>query len=443
MITAIARAWAAQFWPVGMQLTFLIILVYAISFCFRRFPARCRYLLWLLVLIRLAIPTAIRSPWGIGQYLEHFFVGALQWVLGSGARTPYAQSTAKMAVETQYWLGMDNSALLLWLAWLSGIFSFSTLIVARSVRFCHKAQGLLPVVRPDVVSMVHRMTARLGLRSKIRLLQADGASDIAFPLVHGLVRPMIILPAGMAAGWTASDLEPVVLHELIHVKRRDCLVNLVQMAVQVLYFYHPMVWLANRAIRQERELACDDDVVRLCGGCPTGYVHSLVQAAEGAVCQKRQRLLGIAMAERFSNLGRRIHRMMHPSYNANDRYGFITLWAVIVLGLFCVGVSCSKRENSEIFAVGNGVTAPVPLAQPLPSYTDEARTARAEGIVLLQAVVRKDGTVSRIKVLKGVGYGLDESAVNTLATKWRFKPGTRKGIPVDVQANIEVNFKLY
>jgi TonB family protein len=95
------------------------------------------------------------------------------------------------------------------------------------------------------------------------------------------------------------------------------------------------------------------------------------------------------------------------------------------------------------YVVGNGVKAPTAIFQPLPAYTEEARKARAEGIVLIQAIIRKDGTVDSFKVLRGLGYGLDESAINTIATKWRFRPGTFNGAPVDVQANIEVSFRLY
>ena len=86
---------------------------------------------------------------------------------------------------------------------------------------------------------------------------------------------------------------------------------------------------------------------------------------------------------------------------------------------------------------------PIAIFQPLPAYTEEARKARAEGIVLIQAIIRRDGSVDSFKVLRGLGYGLDESAINTIATKWRFKPGTLNGTPVDVQANIEVSFRLY
>jgi TonB family protein len=95
------------------------------------------------------------------------------------------------------------------------------------------------------------------------------------------------------------------------------------------------------------------------------------------------------------------------------------------------------------YVVGGGVRPPVPLAQPLPLYTEDARKARVEGLVLVQAIVRKDGTVDSFKVIRGLGYGLDESAISTIATRWRFKPGTLNGVPVDVQANIEVSFRLY
>jgi len=95
------------------------------------------------------------------------------------------------------------------------------------------------------------------------------------------------------------------------------------------------------------------------------------------------------------------------------------------------------------YVVGGGVKAPIPIVQPLPAYTEEARKARAEGVVAIQAIIRRDGSVDSFKVIRGLGYGLDESAIDTIARKWRFKPGTLNGVPVDVQATIEVTFRLY
>lgn len=94
------------------------------------------------------------------------------------------------------------------------------------------------------------------------------------------------------------------------------------------------------------------------------------------------------------------------------------------------------------YVVGNGVTPPTVLLQPLPSYTEAARNARVSGSVVIQCVIRKDGTVDSFKVIRGLGYGLEESAINTIATRWRFNPGTKDGVPVDVLANIAVEFRL-
>jgi TonB family protein len=95
------------------------------------------------------------------------------------------------------------------------------------------------------------------------------------------------------------------------------------------------------------------------------------------------------------------------------------------------------------YVVGGGVKAPQALFEPRPNYTEEARKARIEGIVLLQLVVRKDGSTDSFKVLRGLSYGLDESAISTIANKWRFKAGTKNGVPVDVQILIEVTFRLF
>lgn len=92
---------------------------------------------------------------------------------------------------------------------------------------------------------------------------------------------------------------------------------------------------------------------------------------------------------------------------------------------------------------GGSLTLPEPIFKPTPYYTEEARKARTEGMVVLQVTIRANGTVDSFKVIKGLGYGLDEAAINTIASKWKFKPATYRGVPIDYQASIEVTFRLY
>jgi TonB family protein len=97
--------------------------------------------------------------------------------------------------------------------------------------------------------------------------------------------------------------------------------------------------------------------------------------------------------------------------------------------------------------VGTGIMTncrmPEILAQPLPDYTEEARKARVEGTVVLTGVVRRDGTMDQIKVARGLGYGLDDSAIRTVMSKWRFRPATCNGQPTDYPATIEAGFHIF
>ncbi len=103
----------------------------------------------------------------------------------------------------------------------------------------------------------------------------------------------------------------------------------------------------------------------------------------------------------------------------------------------------SIRGIAKVYEPGGGVKPPQLLVQPKPDYTETARKARAEGSVILQVLVRKNGIADDFKILRGLGYGLDESAIRTISSKWRFKPGTLNGMPVDVLINVEITFRLY
>jgi periplasmic protein TonB len=94
------------------------------------------------------------------------------------------------------------------------------------------------------------------------------------------------------------------------------------------------------------------------------------------------------------------------------------------------------------FRVGNGVSAPRALDTPDPEYSEEARKAKYQGVVVLWLVVGPDGKPRDIKVSRPLGMGLDQKAIEAVQ-RWRFEPAMKDGRPVAVQINVEVNFRLY
>jgi len=93
------------------------------------------------------------------------------------------------------------------------------------------------------------------------------------------------------------------------------------------------------------------------------------------------------------------------------------------------------------YQVGGDVTPPVKIHTPSPNYTEDARLARIQGVVILQAIIDALGNVQEVDVLKGLPSGLTESAVET-AKQWKFRPALRNGVPVPVYFNLTVRFSL-
>ena len=89
-----------------------------------------------------------------------------------------------------------------------------------------------------------------------------------------------------------------------------------------------------------------------------------------------------------------------------------------------------------------GLTDPVLIQGPRPHYTNDAIKAKAQGVVLLQAVITREGRVADVQVLRGLGYGLDAEAIRCVMNEWRFRPGMMAGRAVNVLATIEITFTL-
>ncbi len=94
-----------------------------------------------------------------------------------------------------------------------------------------------------------------------------------------------------------------------------------------------------------------------------------------------------------------------------------------------------------VFRLGGEIAPPVKVHYPQPRFTEEARKARIQGVVLLETVIDALGNITQVRVLKGLPMGLTENAVETV-TQWRYEPATRAGVPVAVYLNVVVSFSL-
>jgi beta-lactamase regulating signal transducer with metallopeptidase domain len=154
--------------------------------------------------------------------------------------------------------------------------------------------------------LARAIASDMGIGRSVRVRLSD---RVSMPTTWGLLRPVILLPAD-AGEWNAERLSIVLRHELGHVRRLDWLTQLLAHLACAVYWFNPLVWIAARQLRKERELACDDGV--LTGGVQgSAYAHHLLEIARGTATTAEQFTVGVAMAQK-SNLETRVRAMLDP-----------------------------------------------------------------------------------------------------------------------------------
>ena len=152
------------------------------------------------------------------------------------------------------------------------------------------------------------------------------------PVAYGVWRPTVLMPAA-ADGWTEDRLRIVLLHELAHVKRRDCLTHMLAQVACGLYWFNPLAWVAARRVRAERERACDDLV--LAAGTPgPDYADQLLEIARVMRAGRFPSIVAgasLAMAHR-SQLEGRLMAILDPSVPRSGVSRMRTFAAAAVAG---------------------------------------------------------------------------------------------------------------
>lgn len=108
-------------------------------------------------------------------------------------------------------------------------------------------------------NLCRKWSEKLGIRQTVHWLESAHVSQ---PLTLGFWKPVVLFPAGLALQLRPEELEMLLLHELAHIRRHDYLVNLLQLILEVCFFYHPLFWLLSKEARRHREYCCDDLVLQ-------------------------------------------------------------------------------------------------------------------------------------------------------------------------------------
>ncbi len=312
----LAEAW----WPVYaihfVEISLFIALVWLIDW--RMAPStRLRYGLWTLALVKLYLPPLF-SFHRISPAVEPLDTPILQAV-------PVLTWPDDM-LAVQLRRGISLPLLLFGLRFLLAAVML-TLIVLQNLRIRRALKSATRMERlpdPDLLPECPPRRCELWL-----------CPDLSSPLVFGLVRPRVYLPAGFPH-WPAEQRRSVLAHELAHLHFRDTWFLMLQILALVLFAANPLVWLVHRRLLQIRELRCDEWAISRTGIEPRTYGHILLSVLQKQVQPATARMVGAYFAEsrntlleRFSHLLRLEKRL--PRSRAVHRLIFVGLGAVMVL----------------------------------------------------------------------------------------------------------------
>lgn len=356
----IANRWSDWALATTWQLTLLVALVWLAALAAKPLPARLRYALWGLVIIKVFLPPSLAASWGVGQWgirplcdvvlaasAEGVTSGGSQAVregrqpAPDGAPAVGAVAGGSISEGTQTPLVHRRAALLLFGVWSAGIVVFAGLVGWRHVRLVRRLRGATPVEEGPLRVELERLAVRVSERSPPELLLSDAVTS---PFFFGLLRPKIVLPAFLTRELDPQSLCHVLAHELSHWKRFDQFVVCGQLLAQALCWFHPFLWYAGLRLRHERECACDEDAVRHTECSPKAYGESLLSVLLSARGRSPAVASFLGVFEVHTQLQNRLEDIMNPRFERKwTNWLAVVAFAAVVLPM---GTAATVAEES-------------------------------------------------------------------------------------------------
>lgn len=223
--------------------------------------------------------------------------------------------------------------------WIAGALLFS-LRIFIGLAYVERLRLESRLVENEWSDYIQKVAGQLKIQ---RLVLLAESASIEAPMVVGYLKPLILIPIGMCSGLSTAQLETIFLHELMHIRRRDYLINLIQSFVEAIYFFNPFVWIISETVKREREHCCDDAVVQLHGNA-VEYVRALATLEEVRLSRTG---LSLSLAGNKNELLNRIKRLMEKSVKNHYSRERIIPALLLVIGLICASWITTNTGRKE------------------------------------------------------------------------------------------------
>jgi bla regulator protein BlaR1 len=312
------------------QSTLFAAIVALLMLALRNNPARVRHTLWLCASLKFLVPFSVLITIGGSLGLPSrtpsaaAIVPANVPVLMQNVFSPAlpAAPAASIVASSRNWFPE-----LLFAIWVCGFAAVVFIWARQWLRIRAIAKSAKPI----------------STRSGIAVRSTAGLME---PGAFGIVRPVLLLPEGIAGRLTTAEFSAVLDHEVCHVRRRDNLAAAIHMVVEAIFWFHPLVWWMETKLVEERERACDEEVLRL-GSQPEAYAEGILKVCEFYLESPPSCVAGVT----GSNLKQRIEEIMAariaPRLGAGKKVLLAMAGIAAVAGPIVIGVVDAPRLRAQ------------------------------------------------------------------------------------------------
>ena len=307
---------------------------------------------------------------------------------------------------------------ILTLLWIGGAVVGLGLLVIRYALFVRWLRRATERESPEIVQLAQGLAQQLGLRRTVRVRVLENSVG---PVVLGLLRPTVVLPAAIVRGKSTEELAPLLAHEMIHIRRGDLWWALIQAVAKNLFWFHPLVYWAERQVSREAERSCDEETIASLGCSSAVYARCLL----GVLEQKHwlrvaPALPGVRPVEITSA---RLERVMKLG---NGIHGKTPTWTWLVLLMGCVvtlpGAAWTRAQESS----RNSTETSKSSQTNDQSESSNSRTKAQNLLTKLQEIMIKfqddaprNPTSQENFVLRSRLYNISSATVETLEVSWQ------------------------
>lgn len=300
------------------------------------------------------------------------------FALPSPAGISPSQASALPATHRMF-SGMEIAAGI----WLAGVIAWAGLVAVSTLRLNRRLRWSRPLQDEDAQALLDQCRQQLGLSANPVLVESDAISS---PALYGVFRPRLLLPRGFTESFSPAQLRLVFCHELAHLRRRDLLLNWLVAGLQAIHWFNPLVWIGFSRWRADRELACDATVLEAVGADQRQeYGATILRLLE--TFTRRAPLPGfVGILEDKSRLRRRLE--MIAQFRPSSPWPVSSMALLAGIAALCltearsVVPSAAPRPNARaLSAAPQRLSPPAPeLVQALPSPADVPSPAVAASV---------------------------------------------------------------